>query len=65
MVFLPEAFDFVGESTKQTMELAEDVNGPTIDGYRSLAKELDIYLSLGGFHNKIKGTNKVTKGFLA
>ena len=53
--FLPEAFDFIGESAKETNELAETLNDSdgTISFYKALAKELGIALSLGGFHEKL------------
>ena len=61
VAFLPEAFDFIGESSAQTAELAEFVNKPngTIDFYKSKAKELGLALSLGGFHEKIGQDGKL------
>lgn len=50
MVFLPEAFDFLGQNGAETQSLAEPLNGPTINNYRALAAELQLGLSLGGFH---------------
>ena len=54
VVFLPEAFDFIGESTSETLELAEPIDGPLINQYRDLAQTLKVSLSLGGFHEAIK-----------
>ena len=34
LVFLPEAFDFIGESSEQTRTMAEDMEGPTITAYK-------------------------------
>ncbi len=34
LVFLPEAFDFVGETAEQTREMAETVEGCVITAYR-------------------------------
>lgn len=53
MIFLPEAFDFIGESKKETLELAEPINGPTVQKYRDLAKQFNVWLSLGGVHEKV------------
>lgn len=53
MVFLPEAVDYIGESKQQSIEMAEDLNGTTISKYRDLAKQLGIWLSIGGFHQKV------------
>ena len=54
VVFLPEAFDFIGESTSETLQLAEPIDGPLINQYRDLAQTLKVSLSLGGFHEAIK-----------
>ncbi len=52
VAFLPEAFDFIGESSSQTRQLAEriDQTDGTVAYYSSLARKLDLSLSLGGFH---------------
>ena len=53
MVFLPEAADYIGESKAQSVELAERIGGDTISKYRTLAKSLGVWLSVGGFHQKV------------
>lgn len=52
MVFLPECCDFIGSNRQQTLELAEDLNGPTVNRYKELAQRLGVWLSLGGIHEK-------------
>ncbi|XP_053377502.1 deaminated glutathione amidase-like [Mercenaria mercenaria] len=52
MVFLPEACDFIADSKQQSMDLAESLQGETIGKYRQLAKELSVWISIGGFHQK-------------
>lgn len=52
ILFLPEAFDYVGSSTKETLGLAETLYGETVQSYASLAREYGIWLSLGGFHER-------------
>ncbi|CAE1263837.1 NIT1 [Acanthosepion pharaonis] len=52
MVFLPECFDYVGKSWKQSVEMSEDLGGDLISRYRALAKKHMLWLSLGGFHQK-------------
>ena len=54
VAFLPECFDFIGESAKETSELAETIDKPDglVDFYKQLAKDLNMSLSLGGFHHK-------------
>lgn len=49
-IFLPECFDFIGTTRQETLDAAEPIEGPTITKYRNLAKELKVWLSLGGFH---------------
>lgn len=55
MIFLPEAFDYIEEDKAKSFKLAESLNGPTITNYKSLAKSLGVWLSLGGFHEKVMG----------
>ncbi|XP_040189716.1 deaminated glutathione amidase [Rana temporaria] len=52
MVFLPEAFDYIGGSTEETLSLAESLEGALIQQYSALARECRLWLSLGGFHEK-------------
>ncbi|XP_041430065.1 nitrilase 1 S homeolog isoform X2 [Xenopus laevis] len=52
MVFLPEAFDYIGGSIEETLSLAESLHGDTIQRYTQLARECGLWLSLGGFHEK-------------
>ncbi|XP_053331067.1 deaminated glutathione amidase isoform X2 [Spea bombifrons] len=52
MVFLPEAFDYICDNTEETLSLAETLEGVTVQRYSSLARECDVWLSLGGFHEK-------------
>lgn len=54
MVFLPEAIDYIGETKSQSVELAESLEGETISGYQDLARKEGIWLSLGGFHQKVQ-----------
>ena len=53
MVFLPETFDYIGESFQHSIELAQPIDGNIIRTYRETAKKNDIWLSLGGFHEKV------------
>jgi predicted amidohydrolase len=52
VVFLPEAFDYIATCPATALDLAEPLNGPRMTKYRQLAKDNDIWLSLGGFHEK-------------
>ena len=53
IAFLPEAFDFIGRNKNETFELAENINGEIISNMKKLAKDSNIWLSLGGFHRVI------------
>ena len=53
MVFLPECFDYVDETTQQAVSQAEPIDGPMIARYKALAKDLGLWISLGGFHEKV------------
>ncbi|XP_031558417.1 deaminated glutathione amidase-like [Actinia tenebrosa] len=52
MVFLPEAYDYLGETKQESLAMAQSIKGPRMKEMCQLAKENDIWLSLGGFHNK-------------
>ncbi|KAJ3584940.1 hypothetical protein NHX12_013663 [Muraenolepis orangiensis] len=52
MVFLPEAFDYIGSSRDQTLAQAESLTGDTVSRYSLLASKLGVWLSLGGFHER-------------
>ena len=53
MIFFPEAFDYICQSKSSTLENAELINGPIINGYQRLAKQNQIWISLGGFHQRV------------
>lgn len=52
-VFLPECCDYVGNDRHETLALAETLTGDTVQFYRQLAKEKNVWLSLGGIHEII------------
>lgn len=52
MIFLPECFDFIGTTKKESIQASEPLNGLTLSKYRELAKDLKVWLSLGGMHQK-------------
>lgn len=58
MIFLPESFDYLEEDKNKSLEAAETIDGPLIKSFKSLAKSLDIWLSLGGFHEKVYKISK-------
>ena len=58
IAFLPECFDMVCESRQQTLQNMEPIAGPLIQKYKELAASSRIWLSLGGFHEKVEGEEK-------
>ena len=54
MVFLPEATDYIASSRESSLALAESVDGPIVSRYRTLARENNLWLSLGGMHIKVR-----------
>ncbi|XP_036968873.1 deaminated glutathione amidase isoform X2 [Acanthopagrus latus] len=52
MVFLPEGFDYIGSSREESLSLAESLTGDIISQYTQLARKLEVWLSLGGFHER-------------
>ncbi|KAK9972357.1 hypothetical protein ABG768_025671 [Culter alburnus] len=52
MVFLPEGFDYIGSNREETLVLSETLDGDIITRYTHLARKLDVWLSLGGFHER-------------
>lgn len=52
-MFLPEACDYVGKNKAETKVLSESLNGYLINEYKLLAKQYQVWLSIGGFHERI------------
>ena len=52
-MFLPECFDYVGENREQSVSMAAPLDSPRMQGLCELAKELGVWLSLGGYHEKV------------
>ncbi|KAF5902812.1 nitrilase 1, partial [Clarias magur] len=52
MIFLPEGFDYIGSSQEETLQLSESLQGDIITRYSQLARKLNVWLSLGGFHER-------------
>ena len=53
VVFLPECFDYVGENREQSVSMGAPLDSPRMQGLCELAKELGVWLSLGGYHEKV------------
>uniref|UniRef100_A0A7S3PME9 CN hydrolase domain-containing protein n=1 Tax=Aplanochytrium stocchinoi TaxID=215587 RepID=A0A7S3PME9_9STRA len=56
LVCLPEAFDFIGiPGSEEGFQLAEKLDGPLMSEYCKIAAKENIWLSLGGFHERLDG----------
>ncbi len=59
-VAFPEAFEFMGRpGSNDSLEAAEELAGPTLSAYRDLARSEEVWLSLGGFHERVAGSSKI------
>ncbi|KAJ3688170.1 hypothetical protein LUZ61_017334 [Rhynchospora tenuis] len=52
LLCFPESFSFIGARMGESIEIAEPLDGPIMQRYCSLAREANIWLSLGGFQEK-------------
>lgn len=55
MLFFPEACDYLCDSKKDTLDSAEPLlAGDTVRNYRKLAAKYNVWLSIGGVHERVK-----------
>jgi hypothetical protein len=54
MVFLPEACDYIADSKEQSLQMLEPLDGNLVSRYRQVAKDNQMWLSVGGFHQKVR-----------
>lgn len=52
VAFLPEGFDYISESKEMAFSQAHTMDGEIIKEFSEMAKDLNIWVSLGGFHEK-------------
>ncbi|GFP85656.1 nitrilase-like protein 2 [Phtheirospermum japonicum] len=52
LLCFPENFSYVGVKTGDSLKIAEPLDGPIMKKYCSLARDSNIWLSLGGFQEK-------------
>ncbi|KAK2714404.1 nitrilase and fragile histidine triad fusion protein NitFhit-like [Artemia franciscana] len=52
-IFLPENCDYIAPDSESVVAMAEPLDGDLIREYQRLAKKFDIWISVGGFHQKI------------
>ncbi|PKI32427.1 hypothetical protein CRG98_047190 [Punica granatum] len=54
LLCFPESFSYIGARDGDSLKIAEPLDGPIMQQYQSLARESNIWLSLGGFQEKGK-----------
>ncbi|XP_048511927.1 deaminated glutathione amidase isoform X2 [Athalia rosae] len=52
IALFPEACDYLAETKKDIVAMAEPLEGELVNRYKCLAKDNNIWLSLGGIHEK-------------
>ncbi|KFB49967.1 AGAP012379-PA-like protein [Anopheles sinensis] len=52
-IFFPECCDYVGTHREETLKLSEPLTGPTVEAYKKLARDNDVWMSFGGVHESI------------
>eukprot|EP00299_Pterocystis_sp_00344_P016997 c8529_g1_i1.p1 GENE.c8529_g1_i1~~c8529_g1_i1.p1 ORF type:complete len:318 (+),score=57.61 c8529_g1_i1:58-954(+) len=57
MAFFPENFSFLGSSSAESLSIAQPLTGPRMQEFQELAKQHQIWLSLGGFQEKHDSPN--------
>ncbi|KAJ0240977.1 Deaminated glutathione amidase [Hirschfeldia incana] len=56
LVCFPENFSYMGEKSGDNVKIAESLDGPVMQRYCSLARDSNIWLSLGGFQERFDDT---------
>ncbi|CAH8272619.1 unnamed protein product [Arabidopsis lyrata] len=57
LICFPENFSFVGDKEGESVKIAEPLDGPVMQRYCSLARDSNIWLSLGGFQERFDDTH--------
>lgn len=52
-MFLPEACDYIASTKDEAKQFAEPLDGYLMQEYKKLAKSHNVWISIGGFHEKI------------
>ena len=59
IVFFPECFSFIGAAAGEAQRAAEPLTGPVMQRYLDLAKQHGVWLSLGGFQERVDGEERI------
>eukprot|EP00126_Sphaerothecum_destruens_P011378 Sdes_comp20907_c0_seq3m18129 len=58
IAFLPESFDYISETPHHSQENSQSLTEERFLKYAALAQKNDIYISFGGFHERVTGEKK-------
>lgn len=58
VTFFPEACDYLADNKKDTIAMAQPLDGPTVTSYKEIARSNDMWLSLGGLHEALPNNEK-------
>ncbi len=61
MIFLPEGFDYIAKTNTQAAWSSDTLDGLIIQHYRALARKYKIWLSLGGYHERLVSESTQTQ----
>ena len=59
MIFFPENFSFMGAAPGEAQRIASKLDGPVMGQYLDLARESGVWLSLGGFQERVDGDERI------
>ncbi|CAF2043363.1 unnamed protein product [Brassica rapa] len=57
LICFPENFSYMGEKSGDSVKIAESLDGPVMQRYCSLARDTNMWLSLGGFQERFDDTH--------
>ncbi|XP_041350404.1 nitrilase and fragile histidine triad fusion protein NitFhit-like isoform X2 [Gigantopelta aegis] len=65
LVCLPEACDYIAESKELSVKMSEPLDGSTVSKFKQAAIDNGVWLSVGGYHQKVSDTaNRVSNTHL-
>eukprot|EP00039_Didymoeca_costata_P005769 m.84440 g.84440 ORF g.84440 m.84440 type:complete len:283 (+) comp12966_c0_seq3:176-1024(+) len=58
-ISFPECFEWMGTGPKESIAQACELDGELMGKYKEIAKRYSMWISLGGFHEKLKDSDKI------
>ncbi|XP_076643415.1 ntrilase and fragile histidine triad fusion protein NitFhit [Halictus rubicundus] len=60
IAFFPEACDYLADNKKDTVAMAQPLDGSTVASYKEIARNNKIWLSLGGLHEALPNNERIS-----